>query len=189
MKYKWKDAELYTKLYKEKPEYGSTGLGKYTLIIKYVDDYSIKSIFDFGCGTNYVLLKKIGEQSKGLSLRGYDPAILDSQINETVSNQISTDYKSDMIVSTDCLEHIPENELDQCWKIFKNINPKVIFLVVCTRLAGQILSDGTNAHKTVKNFSWWENILVENFKDYEVKHTSDEKTLSRNHAHYLLVKK
>jgi hypothetical protein len=64
------------------------------------------------------------------------------------------------------LEHVPENELPTCWEIFKLLKPKTMFLVICTRKAGQILPNGTNAHKTVKPVDWWKDVLVRVFDSY-----------------------
>ena len=192
MKYKWNDAEQYIKVYKEQPTYGSTGTGKYSHIIKFAKENKIKSIFDFGCGLNYSLLKKIKQENPEFILRGYDPAILDWQETSVISNKIPDGYIADMIISTDCMEHIPEQELGKCWSIFNNINPNLMFITICTRPAGQILPDGTNAHKTVKPLEWWTSTLSTALPSYAVKnlkHEPKQEKHWKNHINILITKK
>lgn len=188
MNYTWKDTEQYIKVYEDNPEYGSTGTGKYVLIIRLVKQYGAKSVFDFGCGPNHSLLKKLKKESPGLKLRGYDPAIIASQENEMISSKIPDGYQADMIVSTDCMEHINEEELPQCWNIFNSINPRVMFINVCTRPAGQILPDGTNAHKTVKGLDWWLDTMRTGLPNYKVENIPHNIPHWKNHINILVTK-
>jgi hypothetical protein len=178
----WQDEEQYRQLYELKREYGTGGQGKLNEVLEIIDKYSIKSMLDFGCGQNCHLINAL-RKSCDITIYGYDFAI----VNETeyVSNRIIPD-KVDLIVSTDCLEHVPTKELPLCWQIFNNLSPKVMFHVVCTRLAGQILPDGTNAHKTVESADWWFKVMSNNFPKYKVHNKSTEKHIKNQHAYFLL---
>jgi SAM-dependent methyltransferase len=168
MKYTWKDTSQYIELYSTSPDYGSTGTHSVSSVSAVIKDNLIESVFDFGCGTNYSLIKGLKELHPNTKFFGYDPAILNYQNNEFVSNEIDENLKVDMVVSTDCIEHIPENELPQCWKILRDLQPKIIFLVICCRIANKILPDGTNAHKSVKSPLEWKSIVQSNFLDYRI---------------------
>lgn len=184
MNYKWKDTSQYLKVYQENPFYGMDGGSTFDIVSDIIKKHNIYSIFDFGCGPNAVLLKKLSKSFPNLKLFGYDPASINTEL---VKNEIDNFLRTDLVVSTDCLEHVPKEELGQCWNIFNNISPKFMFHVICTRKAGQILPDGTNAHKTVESPSWWESEIKAGLPEYDVV-TSDvyENT---QHVHFLLKKR
>jgi hypothetical protein len=160
-KMKWKDTDLYLRLYEKNPKYGADGAFHFRTVHGLVKKYNIQSVFDYGCGQNYSLLKSLQYNSAGgLTLCGYDPAIV--QNNEVVRNELPT-KTYDMLVSTDCLEHVYEDELPQCKQIFDAVDPRIMYLVISTRIARQKLDDGSNAHKTVQTGVWWERKLNEFF--------------------------
>lgn len=189
MKYKWKDAAQYAEIYKKNPTYGSSGVGKTANVIDIIKKYKIGSVMDFGCGINAVLLKKIKSIEPNIELYGYDPAIPEESQTDLVKNYIDENLRVDLVISTDCLEHIPKEELQQCWDIFNKLDPMVMFHSVCTRKAGQILGDGTNAHKTIQSHAWWETEFLRGFDRYHVNNITTQKEIDTQHGYYIIVKK
>ena len=66
----------------------------------------------------------------------------------------------DLVISTDVLEHVPEGELldEALHNIFSKAN-KWVYLKISTIPARAILSNGQNAHCTLKSQKEWNNIL------------------------------
>lgn len=77
--------------------------------------------------------------------------------------------KFDLVISTDVLEHIPEGELldEALENIFSKAN-KAVFLKVDTNPAMKVLSNGQNAHCTLKSKEEWRSILEALAKKYDV---------------------
>lgn len=189
MNYTWKDGPQYVNLYEKNATYGINGVKKAKIIFNIITQHNCKSVFDFGCGQNFLLLKEIKKKFPDICIFGFDVAILENQKNEIVSNEINNNLKVDLVISTDCLEHVPEDELEQCWRIFNNLEPKIIYLIICTRLARVILPDGSNAHKTVKSPDWWANETTKHFKNYNVWNETTDLQRQNNYAFIFLSKK
>jgi trans-aconitate methyltransferase len=168
IKYNWRDTQQYSILYKQNPSYGSGGNRHLGAIVSLLKEHNIKSILDFGCGQNNMLVNGLIKMFPNMKIVGYDPSLEDSQCTSTLTNQILTNTQIDFVISTDCLEHIPQEELPQCWEIFRRLNPKLAYHGICTRAARQMLPDGTNAHKTVQLGSWWKTELEREFSNFKV---------------------
>jgi hypothetical protein len=76
----------------------------------------------------------------------YDPAI--PELSNIPIEQ------ADMVINTDVLEHIPEVDIDEVLTHIRSFSPNVFFNI-STRLAREILPDGTNAHCTVWDAETW----------------------------------
>lgn len=148
---KYKDLRLYKDLHLKSPIYGTSGSAYADAVFKYIKKTNSKSILDFGCGKGHLSLnlKKLG-----FDIDEYDPAI-------EGKNKIKK-KQYDLIITTDVLEHLHEDEVEYIIKDFIKLKPKHMFHAISTRPAAQILSDGTNAHKTIKSGSWWADV----FKKY-----------------------
>lgn len=168
MKYQWKDTEQYAMLYKEKPTYDAAQNRHFSAVVKLIKNNNIKSILDFGCGQNNMLVKSIAMEFPDIKIFGYDPSVEDSQCSSILTNEIPDEYHVDLLISTDCLEHVPKEELPQCLKIFQNLQSKMMYHGICTRVAKQILPDGTNAHKTVESGEWWRDKLITEFPNFNI---------------------
>lgn len=166
---KFQDQQQYIELYKKKSSYGADERpADLRRIFSLIEKYDLKSVFDYGCGLNQIILNSIKKVMPDFKCKGYDFAVTDDQCTDALINKVSEDDYYDLIVSTDCLEHIPKNELPMVWSIFNSISPKVHYHNISTRLAAQILPDGTNAHKTVESSIWWQNEFSNAFPSYEV---------------------
>ena len=75
------------------------------------------------------------------------------------------DRTFDGVISTDVLEHIPEEVIPKTlYQIFERAK-KFVYLAICTRLANAILPNGENAHCTVKEPDWWEKHIIKSNKN------------------------
>lgn len=60
---------------------------------------------------------------------------------------------------------------------------------ISTRLAGQLLADGTNAHKSVNSDHWWDTMFKNTFMDYSVENLTTEQNRQNSSAVFLLIRK
>ena len=145
----------YTYLHDTDPNYGLGGNYFGKKIIAHLPSSS-SSVLDYGCGKG-TLVKYLWEQ--GIHAEGYDPFVPGWEARPP---------KQDMLVSTDFLEHIPEEELEKVFADMFSYQPKLMFHAISNRKAVQILPDGTNAHKTIKDADWWLCLLTTTFANYNV---------------------
>ena len=168
---KYKDIELYKQLHSNSSHYGDTGSRYVKRIVAHIEQHKPDYVLDFGCGKGR-LAEKLSKL--GLRVDEYDPAIAGKE-------QIpQTHY--DMIISTDVLEHLYEDEIQTICNDFLALSPITMFHVICCRPASNLLPDGSNAHKTVKPIEWWDGKLksytgfktevIKNPKDVNQSHTS-----------------
>lgn len=120
-------------------------------IYKLISETGSKSLLDYGCGKGYQYTKKNlhVHHFGGIMPALYDPAV------ET--HNVLPEGKFDGVISTDVMEHIPEQELDDALRQIYSKADKFVYLGICTVLAQAILPNGENAHCTVKPVEWWIN--------------------------------
>lgn len=137
--------EQYKILHQTTPSYGAGG-GQYLSEVRLFIDYlKPTSVLDFGCGKES-LIRKLAHHYPQIEFYGYDPAIPG---RDTLPIE-----KADLIITTDVLEHIPEDALPDVVETMASISDHV-FAVLHHALAERILSSGTNAHCTVKPPQWY----------------------------------
>jgi len=161
---KYADIELYKQLHSQNSHYGDTGSRYVKRIVSHIEQYKSDSVLDFGCGKGKLAV----ELSKlGLRIDEYDPAI---EGKEKIPQK-----HYDMIITTDVLEHLYEDEIQIICSDFLSLSPLTMFHVICTRLADNLLPDGSNAHKTVKPIEWWDEKLKSytGFKTEIIKNPQD----------------
>jgi len=116
-----------------------------------IDDRGANRILDFGCGKG-ALGKKLS--TLGLDVRLFDPYVPDhAQVPEE---------GFDMVLCTDVMEHIPIGDLNVILKDLSEYSSHVVFVVSLT-FADMLLSDGTNAHCTIKSEGWWRETIGKHF--------------------------
>lgn len=98
-----------------------------------------KTILDYGCGKGTLRRKLKG-------VRCYDPAIKGFD---------GPPEPADLVVSTDMLEHVEPECLDDVLDHIKSLSLKGAFLIVANRESNKRLIDGRNAHLIVKPQAWW----------------------------------
>jgi hypothetical protein len=114
-------------------------------IINCIEKYNVKSILDFGCGKGLVV-DALKEKYPKLEVYGYDPANIDfTFFPENV----------DMIFSTDVLEHIEPELLEETLIELGNKTNKVMYHLIACHPAKKYLADGRNAHLIIEQPEWW----------------------------------
>jgi cyclopropane fatty-acyl-phospholipid synthase-like methyltransferase len=119
-----------------------------------VNMFNIKTILDYGCGKGkqYSEEKLHKEYFKNILPAMYDPAV--EQFSEMPKG------KFDLVICTDVLEHIPEEDIDSFLKDLYSKADTAVYLGICNIPATTFLSDGRNAHVTLKSFDWWVNKIL-----------------------------
>lgn len=113
----------------------------------------VKTYLDFGCGradayrSPHKLWHHLGLDRKNVTL--YDPAF---GRDDTLP---PAGRKFDLVVCSDVLEHLPEEEVDAFIDRLFGYARHGVWSSVCCRKAKKFFPDGTNLHVTVKSFGWW----------------------------------
>src|SRR5688500_9103934 len=117
-------ANEYASLHASNSEYGagSSRLLKYVLPL--MSSFPCKSVIDYGCGKG--ALGRAIEAKTGITTYCYDPYV------EAFSQR--PDQRFDLLVNTDVLEHIPEDDLDSVFQDMQALSDKCMF-VISTRYA------------------------------------------------------
>lgn len=116
--------------------------------------FGCKSVLDYGCGRGDAQRYFRVDALWNVDYKGYDPAV---KMFETLP-----EGKFDAVISTDALEHIPEEDLVG-WVLDELFGKatKFVFIKVPTYEVEQWLPNGENVHCTVKPPEWWQKVLTE----------------------------
>ena len=117
-------------------------------VIRLLDLGGINSLLDFGCGKG-LISNTIKEQYPDITVYSYDP----------ITSPIELPDKVDMIFSSDVIEHIEPEYLDQTLDKLFNTATKVQYHLIACSPAKKNLPDGRNAHLIVEKPHWWKNKL------------------------------
>lgn len=108
-------------------------------------------MLDFGCGRGdayrspHKVYHQWGFMRQNVTL--YDPAF--NRDNGLPHGQF------DLVVCSDVLEHIPEDEVDAfIGRLFGHAK-RAVWASVCCRPAKKLFPDGTNLHVTIQSYEWW----------------------------------
>ncbi len=141
-------------------KFGGACLGKHIPEIKeLIKQYDCESILDYGCGkaTHH-------KKAKLSNVTLYDPYY------EPYSKRLEGSF--DMVICTDVMEHIPEEDVGKVLAELIDRTNKVLFLAICTKPALKKFSDGTNVHLTVKPSEWWNDMLATHKNIQIIRHYS-----------------
>lgn len=127
--------------------YGGKGSKWAQVVIELAEKFKASSILDYGCGQG-----SLAKAVKPLKMNEYDPAISGKNI---------LPIRADLVVCTDVLEHIEPDKLQSVKQHLLDLSAKALFLVVATRPASKMLSDGRNAHLTIEPAEWWEDYMAD----------------------------
>ena len=142
--------ELYKEIHENQNVYNGSALILHAQSIKdIIEMLNVKTILDYGCGKGKQYSKeKIHEEYfKGIQPAMYDPAV--DQFSDLPKG------KFDLVICTDVLEHIPEEDLNDFLQELYSKADTAVYLGICNIPADTFLSDGRNAHITLKSFDWW----------------------------------
>jgi len=125
----------------ENPQYGTSGAKWAGPVSELYVLHDCNSVLDYGCGK-----QTLSETLPHLMIKGYDPCMdgLDAPPN-----------KADLVVCGDVMEHVEEGCVDDVLDHIHDLAGKVVFFVISTQPARKLLSDGRNAHITIKQGNWW----------------------------------
>ena len=145
--------EQYKILYKNNKNYYK---GRLFLLdeIKLVIDYlKPRIVLDYGCGEG-AIIKELMDIYTEIKFYDYDPAIpgLDTIPVE----------KADLVINTDVLEHIPEDILPNVVEKISKISQYAFFNLHHAK-ASTVLPNGENAHCTIKDRRWYEELFRKYF--------------------------
>lgn len=146
-------ATEYLKLHAQNPEYGKTSLRLLGYVLPLLEDLNAKRVLDFGCGK--------GALGKKLQSLGYDVSFYDPYVPEFAKDP---EGQFDAVLCTDVMEHIPESELNGVLEAIASKSANVLFVISLT-FADALLSDGSNAHCTIKPPAWWQQRLAPYFSN------------------------
>lgn len=144
--------ELISKLHAETPDWGTSGYRHLDPITTMIGQGGLvteeTSLIDVGCGKG-ALIEVIARYYEDISIQGYDPFVPKFATLPT--------GKFDYVISTDVLEHIEPQKLDEFFKFLADLTKKTgeAYLVISLVSAKQILPDGRNAHLIIETSDWW----------------------------------
>lgn len=152
----------YELLYKIKKNYGKTSIKLYDMLKKIINDLNILSVLDYGCGKSKLL--DLIKKDKKIKIYRYDPAI--KKYSKLTKN------KTDLVICTDVLQHVPLYDLDRVLKEIKSKGIYILFYIKCTNHKTK-LPNGTYANCTVCDKKWWLEKLSNYFYDIKEIKISD----------------
>jgi len=132
------------KLMHEQVVYGNTSIDYLDDVQSIIYEYKVKDVLDFGCGQSELL------SSLDVPVKyWYDPAIPGK--DKLPSGLIKP---HDLIICTDVMEHVLEDNLTSTLFDLWLMGRRVFFTISC-RPAKKRLPDGSDPHVTVKSPDWW----------------------------------
>jgi cyclopropane fatty-acyl-phospholipid synthase-like methyltransferase len=134
-----------------------SGEKKLKLIERFITQYKPTSVIDFGCSDGELLPLLV--ERYNIRAVGYDPGVAEFENIPTTA--------VDCLTSTDVLEHVELEMIDDTLKIINTLFTKSAFLLIASYPAKKSLPDGRNAHLIIESFNWWKNKL-ETFIDGKI---------------------
>lgn len=119
-----------------------------TIVKDLLENNNINSFLDFGSGKGYTSAA-ILDQYPNIDLYTYDP----------VTSPIILPESVDMIYSSDVLEHIEPDLLDETLSDLFNRATQYQYHLIACHPAKKFLSDGRNAHLIIQTPQWWKQKL------------------------------
>ena len=126
-------------------------------VAELVGEFQSKTILDYGCGMGLQYSRdKIFKMWANQPPKLYDPAV--------PGHDVKPVGKFDGVISTDVMEHIPEDELVEVVAEIAGYARQWALISVCCRPSKHIrFDDGENVHITIHPFAWWQEYLAPHF--------------------------
>ena len=142
--------EQYKQLHANEERYAgnSTRIHKDS-IGQYIEILNCQSILDFGCGKGNQYHK---ERIHETNFRGIMPSLYDPAVEQYSKLPEGT---FDAVISTDVLEHIEEEDIDDVLKLIYSKANKFVYHGIANFPAVVMLPDGRNAHVIQQPLDWW----------------------------------
>lgn len=130
-----------------------------TAVKSIIDRTGARTLLDYGCGKAEAYEKLTVNLPNGAKIKGlkdawglerialYDPGF------DKYSARPAGVY--DVVISTDVLEHCPEEDVEWIVSDIFSFSRKVVFCSIALYAARKRLPSGENAHVTLKNAGWW----------------------------------
>lgn len=124
-------------------------------IAEYIQTFEYRSILDYGCGKalfwkqDKIFINSLFEwHGVHGTIDLYDPAIPEYQILQN--------RRYDMVICTDVLEHVLEEDVpDTLDNILTRVR-KMAYLNISTKPATKTFNNGSNVHVTIRDRLWWQ---------------------------------
>lgn len=126
-------------------DYGGSGHKVLPFLLPHVLAVKPASIVDYGCGRSNLALLLADKAGIG-SVAMYDPAVPERSVKPAAL--------ADLLINVDVLEHVPDEEIDAVVAEMATMAREAL-IVVDTRPAKALLSDGRNAHVSQHGEAWW----------------------------------
>lgn len=122
-------------------KWGRSGDSHAPEVSKFALTLGATTVLDYGCGQG-----RLRPAVPQLRVFEYDPGI---------PGKDQLPKPADIVVSTDVLEHIEPENVDNVLRHIFLLAKRGAYLVISLSLARELLPDGRNAHLTVKPAEWW----------------------------------
>jgi len=128
-----------------KRPWGSSAWRFIPQILKFYAEIDGNTLLDYGCGarTLQLQLKKLDPPKRVMN---YDPGLPGME---------QMPKPCDLVVCTEVLEHVEPAKLINVLSHINSLALKGVFLTITCSEAGEILTDGRNAHLIVESPGWW----------------------------------
>lgn len=131
--------------------------------IEICKNFDFASVIDYGCAKGFLVhaLRLLGKNAVGLDISKYAIGNGPSDIREYLfhiqKKKDILDFKTDLLIGKDVLEHIPEEEISELFGIFHQVTDRLFFAIPLAdngrfRIREYEI-DGT--HVTKKDEEWW----------------------------------
>ena len=136
--------------------YGTTSVKNLRFIRPEIQLLKPSLVLDYGCGQSKLIdMLELGYPA---TLVRYDPAI------PAIAQKPSDTF--DLLINVDVLEHIEDSDLDAVIAEMRSLCRDAL-IIIDTKPAKKLLSDGRNAHVTIRSHDWWRERLSRHFSHLE----------------------
>lgn len=127
-------------LHSKRKTFGTSSHRYIDYIKEIIKERDIKTVLDYGCGKGEL------KASIDIGVQEYDPGI-------EGKNELPT--PCDLVVCTHVLEHVEPECLDEVLHHLESMTIDTCFIVIPNKPAKKFLTDGRNAHLTIRGREYW----------------------------------